>query len=307
MIVFCGYANLDVVGRVPRLPAPHERVHAASVELMPGGMGANASVAAARACAGSGSEVAFAGVVGTDPLSDGFLGQLSAEGVDATWSARTASLSTAIVLVDAEGQRAVISEDDAVDDAHVAAVADRLEQVGGGLLYLDGYRASSVATAGRPGVVVAIDLDGCDDPELALAAIAQADHVLVGRLRLEELLAVPAATWPDLARAGRTHLLVTDGPRGWQLARPDGSQISGEALAVDVVDDTGAGDCFAGTYLAGLAVGLLPDAAASRAGVAASLSCTVPGARAAPAPEVVDAHLDLLDHRSQPAPAGGTR
>ena len=293
MIVFCGYANLDVVGRVPRFPRPDERVHAASVEHLSGGMAANAAVAAARA----GAAVAFAGVVGADPLSDRFLAQLAADGVDTGWTDRSGFLSTAIVLVDGAGQRSVVSEDDALGSAHVSAVADRLAAAGGGLLYLDGYRAAELGRAVRPGVSLAVDLDGCDDPATAREAFRLADHVVVGRGRLTGPLDVPATGWAELARASGTVLVVTDGARGWSLHGPDGAASRGSALTVDVVDDTGAGDCFTGTYLAGLAAGAASDAAATRAGIAASLSCTVPGARGAPVPALVDASLS-----SSPAP-----
>jgi sulfofructose kinase len=289
MIVFCGYANLDVVGRVPRFPRPDERLHASAVEHLPGGMAANAAVAAARA----GAQVAFAGVVGADPLSDRFLAELSADGVDPTWSDRSAFLSTAIVLVDALGRRSVISEDDALGAAHVSAVADRLAGAGAGrsLLYLDGYRAVEVGTAVRPQVTVAVDLDGCDDRHIALDAVRHAGHVVVGRRRLEGLFDVPEERWAALAASSGTAVVVTDGARGWTLCAPDGSTTSGPAPAVTVVDDTGAGDCFAGTYLAGVEAGLPLATAATRAGIAASLSCTVLGARGAPSPHVVDAVL----------------
>ena len=290
MIVFCGYANLDVVGRVPRFPRPDERVHAAAVEQLPGGMAANAAVAAARA----GARVAFAGVVGPDPVSALFLDQLAADGVDTAWTDRSAFLSTAIVLVDGDGRRSVVSQDDALDGAHVTAVADRLAAAGGGLLYLDGYRADQVRGAARPGVTVAVDLDGCDDRTVAMSAVAHADHVVVGRQRLAELLAVPPESWPAVAQSSGTTLVVTDGARGWALHAPDGSATDGPALPVQVVDDTGAGDCFTGTYLAALDAGRAPAAAAARAAVAASLSCTVPGARGAPSPDSVDAALDRL-------------
>lgn len=291
MIVFCGYANLDVVGRVPRFPRPDERLHASAIEHLPGGMAANAAVAAARA----GARVAFAGALGDDPLSDRFLAELAADGVDPAWSDRTAFLSTAIVLVDAAGRRSVISEDDGFGAAHVTAVADRLA-VSGGLLYLDGYRAAAVAAAVRPGVAVAVDLDGCDDAGVALGAVRAATHVVVGRGRLESVLGVPRDAWSGLATASATTLAVTDGARGWILCTPDGATVTGAALPVDVVDDTGAGDCFTGTYLARIDAGDPPAAAAARAGVAASLSCTVPGARGAPTPELVGAALRRVPH-----------
>jgi sulfofructose kinase len=290
VIVFCGYANLDVVGRVPHFPRPDERVHASAVEHLPGGMAANAAVSAARA----GARVAFAGALGRDPLSDRFLAELTAERVDTTWSDRSAFLSTAIVLVDAAGRRSVISEDDGLGDAHVTAAADRLAAAGGGLLYLDGYRAAAAAAAVRPGVAVAVDLDGCDDPADGLRAVRAATHVVVGRHRLESAFGVPRERWSGLAASSGTVLAVTDGASGWTLCTPDGAVVTGAALPVDVVDDTGAGDCFTGTYLAGIDDGLPTAEAAGRAGVAASLSCTVPGARGAPTPDLVGAALRRL-------------
>lgn len=284
-VVFCGYANLDVVGRVPRFPTPDERVHATAIAQLPGGMAANAAVAAARA----GARTAFAGVVGADLFSDLFLAQLDAEGIDTSWSDRAGWLSTAIVLVDGKGRRSVVSQDDAVDAAHVARVVDRLAGLGGGLLYLDGYRAAEVPAAVRPGVTLAVDLDGCEDPDRARAVLATADHVVVGRQRLTGVLDLRVRD-----RGPDTTVVVTDGALGWELAGPDGLSAAASALVVDVVDDTGAGDCFIGTHLAGLAAGLDPVAAATRAGVAASLSCTREGARAAPVPAQVDAELQRL-------------
>ncbi len=259
-------------------------MHATAIDQLPGGMGANAAVAAARA----GARTAFAGVVGADLPSDLFLAQLDAEGVDTTWTDRSGYLSTAIVLVDGEGRRSVVSQDDALGGAHVGRVADRLARAGGGLLYLDGYRAAQLPTAARPGVHLAVDLDGCEDPAVARAALARADHVVVGRTRLTRLLGLGADD-----RGPTTTLVVTDGAAGWELTGPH-DHAAGAALAVDVVDDTGAGDCFVGTHLAGLAAGLAPVEAATRAGVAASLSCTREGARAAPTPDQVTAALDQL-------------
>ncbi|MDK3255203.1 carbohydrate kinase family protein [Blastococcus capsensis] len=287
MIVFCGYANLDVVARVPEFPRPDERVHATGMEHLPGGMAANAAVAAARA----GAVVAFSGAVGDDALSRRFLEQLADEGIDVTWTDRSSFLSTAVVLVDVEGRRAVVSQDDALGTGHVLATAERLGAAGGGLLYLDGYRAAHVGVAARPGITVAVDLDGCEDRDQALDAIGSAGHVVIGRRRLEELLDVPRDTWAGLAATTGTHLLVTDGSRGWLLHEPGGAVVTSPALPVAVVDDTGAGDCFTGTYLAGIDAGLRPARAAARAGVAASLSCSVHGARGAPGPAAVDTAL----------------
>ncbi|ASR35596.1 hypothetical protein BAY61_11980 [Prauserella marina] len=286
MIVFCGYANSDVTVRVPEMPAAGSRINAHSIQRHDGGMAANAAFAAAKA----GATTAFAGVVGDDALSGAFLDTLARAGADVAWTARDGTLTSAIVLVGPEGDRTIISQDDDVDPAHIAATAHRLDELGGGMLYLDGYRfpQAGEALAGRRTVRCAVDLDGCTDPGAARVAAALAEHVVAGPWHAALLGPDPAAA----AAEHRTTLVVTDGPRGWRLFAPDGSAHSGAAVPVTTVDTTGAGDCFTGSYLARIDGGDDPVTAARYAAVAASLSCTATGARAGiPFPDRVLAML----------------
>ncbi|GLY81679.1 carbohydrate kinase family protein [Actinoallomurus iriomotensis] len=299
MIVFCGYANTDLTVRIPVLPGPGARVQATGVQYGEGGMAANASVAAAR----MGADARFAGVVGSDALSTAFLGTLAAEGVGTGWTARDAELTTAVVLLTPDGERSIISQDDAVDTGHIAGVLRAAREAGADWLYLDGYRFPAAAAVlasqpDRPRVVV--DLDGCDGPEATRAALSAADHAIGGRAQLTEFVGDDNAL-VRVAVEHRVYLVVTDGPRGWTLLTPAGERHDGEAITVDAVDATGAGDCFAGTYCAELDRGTAPLEAARFAAVAAGLSCTRPGARdGMPRRDAVTAYLQA---RSGPQPA----
>ncbi|MEV5705033.1 carbohydrate kinase family protein [Actinoallomurus sp. NPDC052274] len=316
MIVFCGYANTDLTVRVPVLPGPGDRVQATGVQYGEGGMAANASVAAARV----GADARFAGVVGTDRLSTAFLKALEAEGIGTAWTSRTAALTTAVILLTPDGERSVISQDDAVDTDHIAEVVRVAREAGASWLYLDGYRFPEAATvlAGPPGPHVVVDLDGCDGPEAMRAALSAADHAIGGRAQVTEFLGDDDA----LVRAAvehRVYLVVTDGSRGWTLLTPEGERHDGEAIKVTTVDATGAGDCFAGTYCAELDRGTSPLQAALFAAVAAGLSCTRPGARdGLPRRETVSAYLNthpesrsgtksgpISAHTPGPAPSQG--
>ncbi|QVQ51777.1 carbohydrate kinase family protein [Spiractinospora alimapuensis] len=284
MIVFCGYANTDVVARIPRLPGGGERVHADPIEYHHGGMGANASVAAARA----GADARFAGAVGDTPRDRAFLDSLAEAGVDTSWCGTEDALPTCVILVTPDGERSVVSHDDALTPAHVARAAARLRDHGGGWLYVDGYRWPEAGPAlfadGQApddGMRLLVDLDGCADRAAAEAALSHAQHVVVGRTLLEELFG-PAVDPATLAARFDTTVLVTAGAAGWSLAAPDGHVDRGAAHPVSVVDTTGAGDCFVGVYLAALDRGTAPTSAAGTAAVAAALSCTVPGPRGAP-------------------------
>jgi sugar/nucleoside kinase (ribokinase family) len=276
VIVFCGYANSDLTVGVPVLPGAGARVQATRMHRGDGGMGANAATAAARV----GADVRFAGVVGGDPLSGAFLDAMARDGVDVSWTVRTGTLTTSVILLTPDGERSIISQDDDLGTERVAEVVRSAARAGAGLLYLDGYRfpAAAAAFGGGAPFRVLVDLDGADTAEAVRAALEVADHAVVGRAQATELLGGDAELAAAAASSG-THLVVTDGPRGWTLLTPSGGRHDGRALGVTTVDATGAGDCFAGTYAAELDRGADPVEAARFAAVAAGLSCTRPGAR----------------------------
>ncbi|MDP9611459.1 carbohydrate kinase family protein [Streptomyces hygroscopicus] len=308
MIVFCGYANIDLTVGVPRLPAPGARVQATAVRHGHGGMAANASVAAAR----TGADAWFAGVVGPDPRSTAFLAALDADGVRTDWTARTGTLTTAVVLLTPDGERAVISQDDELDARHITRTARAAREAGADWLYLDGYRfpgaaaalaeAAAGAPSGKPAPGVVVDLDGCDRAEALRTALTTADHAVIGRPLAVALLGGE----PALAQAAAdhdVHLVVTDGARGWTLLTPAGERHAGAAIDVDTVDATGAGDCFTGAYCAELDRGRSPLEAARFAAVAAGLSCTRPGARdGLPDRRAVDSWLEAHATPGSPEP-----
>jgi ribokinase len=82
----------------------------------------------------------------------------------------------------------------------------------------------------------------------------------------------------SLLAAGAAAVVVTLGADGALLAEP-GRRRRIPALAVDVVDTTGAGDTFAGVLAAWIASGHDLDAAVDAANRAAGLSVTRNGAR----------------------------
>lgn len=289
MILFCGYANLDVLVGVPCLPGNASRLHARSIERMDGGTAANAAVAAAR----DGARSAFGGAVGDGAEDSAFLGRLADDGVDISWVSTDRFISTAVVLVTPDGERVVISQDDALDDERIARGIRNLRHRGGGWLYLDGYRwpgAVEILRVEDPRHTLKIftDLDGCESPDAARSALKVSDHLVLGRPQLLSLFPSGQQDAGMLAQEYGAVVIVTDGPRGWELATPEGTHVRADALLVTAVDSTGAGDCFCGVYLASLDAGMTPEQSAHRAAVAAALSCTRPGARAAPSREEIN-------------------
>ena len=89
-------------------------------------------------------------------------------------------------------------------------------------------------------------------------------------------------TWPAaldaLTRRFGTTFLLTLGARGAVLIEPGAPALAVPALAVNTVDTTGAGDVFAGVFLAAWLNGRGKPQAARIACRAASLSTTAKGA-----------------------------
>ena len=278
MIVCCGYVNVDLSVRVPRLPSDGARVQATAMERQAGGMAANAAAAAAA----FGAEVAFVGTVGDDPDGRWLVDDLADRGIDVTGVASDRRTTHCLVLVAPDGQRAIISEDDHLRPADLRSAYDRAAATAG-VLYLDGYRwpaAATVLNAGGSRPVIVSDLDGCESLDGLHAAARTVDHLLCSRSHFAQLVGTPAAedVARVLARDAGTAVVLTDGARGW-WAVAGGQERSGAALPVEAVDTTGAGDAFCGAYLAEIERGAGVFDAARAANAAAALSTTGAGAR----------------------------
>ncbi|MCC3272266.1 PfkB family carbohydrate kinase [Arthrobacter zhangbolii] len=277
MIAFCGYANRDVIVQMDVLPSPGERLQARSIRLYDGGMAANAAVAAAR----FGADAVFAGAVGADPESAAFLAALEREGVSTAWSRTDAFLTHAVVLLDRHGERAVVSEDDALTGDDLEAVLGRLHPGSGHWLYVDGYRWEQPLPA-RTEARIVVDIDGCHTAAQVRNAAAAAGHLLGSRRTFEDTCGLSLEELQEMSRREETTIVLTRGAGGLDLLEPGRPVRHIPAVRVEAVDDTGAGDCFAGVYVAELALGQTAAAAATTAAAAAALACTRRGARASP-------------------------
>ena len=282
-VVIVGSVNADLVVSVSRLPRAGETVTGGTFARHGGGKGANQAVAAARA----GADVAMVGAVGADDLGDEALRELAAEGIDVAGVARLDGVATGVaaIVVDERGENliAVASGANAQLEAPVVeeAVARLLGAGTRGVVLLShevpedavlaGIRAAraggwQVVLNPAPARALPDDVDG-----VVLTPNAHEARVLAREQDVE------AAGRALAARTGAP-VLVTLGAEGALLLDGDGERLS--ALAVDVVDTTGAGDAVNGALAAELAAGRALRDAARFALAAAALSTRVPGARA---------------------------
>jgi ribokinase len=266
-----GAVNVDLVVRCERLPGPGETVAGGTFSRHHGGKGGNQAVAAARALDRL-DAVAIIGAVGRDDLGKEAMLALAAEGVDESQLTRT-NLPTgvAIIVVDAAGENQIAvaqGANGAVAADTVAASLDRL----------------------RPELVLA-SLEVAKDAVVAAArwcrqaGIAFVVNPAPVQPWTAELLPFASAITPnevELAALGamppEVPVIETRGERGARIVQ-GGIPQDLPAPKVEVVDTTGAGDCFNGVFAAGLLEGRPLVDAVARAVAAAALSVTQPGAR----------------------------
>ena len=278
---------MDLVARVSALPRPGETVAGHGLQRLPGGKGLNQAVAAAR----MGATVAMIGARGADADGDALVALLAGEGVDArhvlkrdvgSGGAPAMHTGLAQVLVADDGENAIVVHGGAnatlkPDEACAAlAVVSTTGSVSAAKI--------AVAQLETPPATVAAFFGAARErgmrtllntaPALPGTAhlLALADIVVLNETELAHYSATDSA-----ALAAVPTLIVTLGAQGARVVTAAGATHH-PAPSVQVVDTTGAGDCFCGVLAAMLARGLDLDAAVSRAVAAASLAVTRVGA-----------------------------
>jgi len=271
-IVVVGSSNMDLVARSPRIPVTGETILGGDFIMTPGGKGANQAVAAARLGA------SLAGFKET--------------GINTDYVTQTADASSgvALITVDDEGNNAIV----VAPGANGRLTRDDVETA-----------RSVIASAGALVVQLEVPLDTVEyavaaahdhhvpvvmDPapacELGWDLLAKLDVITPNETEAQIVTGVEV-TDVDSARAACKSLLernvravaLTMGSKGFLAACDEGLEFV-EAVEVDALDTTAAGDAFAGALAVGLANGQSFLEAADFAGYVAALSVTKMGAQA---------------------------
>ena len=252
----------------------------AQVRLTRGGSAANVAVAAAPR-----HPVRFIGRVGDDTLGRALVDELDAAGVQARVQ-RGGRTGAIVVLVDADGERTMITDRGAAADLDAIAESDiaGADWVHAPLYGFANPRSARAVTdaaarAAAHGARVSLDLSSVATlrelgPHTVRRILAELDpHVVFAND--EEARAVrdlgiavpPRTTW--VVKRGADPVLVTAG------GRTDAVPV--EKVA-DVLDTTGAGDAFAAGYLVAALEGADALGAARAGGVLAMSALRRPGA-----------------------------
>ena len=260
-----------------------------------GGDTSNAAVAAARQGASTGMITGL----GRDMPGDSFMALWEREGIDTGTVTRTDRYQTGVYFVTHDEAGHHFLHHSANSAAAMFGPGDvPVRAIGRArMLYLSGISQgistsacdatlAAIDAARRHGVKIAYDTNYRPRlwPPSRAAAMMRAtmesvDYALPG---IEDVRILTGLTDPDAMldyylKLGCGVVVLKMGEAGAYLATP-GARVKIPALKVEVVDATGAGDTFCGSFLARILAGDSPEPAARYAAVAAGLKCTGYGA-----------------------------
>jgi 2-dehydro-3-deoxygluconokinase len=270
----------------------------------------NAAIAAAR----QGARAGYITALGNDMPGDSFMALWAREGVDASTVIRTNRWLTGVYFVThdetghhflhyrANSAASMYTRDDLPTAAFAAAQIFYASGISQGISTTAADAVfAAIDIARRNGVKVAYDTNyrprlwpPARAAAMMHAAMAQADYALPG---IEDVQTLTGLTDPDAMldfylRLGPKVVVLKMGESGAYLATPQ-HRVRIPRHVVPVVDATGAGDAFCGSFLARILAGDAPEQAARYANFAAALKCTGYGAVAPiPRPAVIRAAME---------------
>ena len=290
-----GSLNMDQVVHVPRIPLLGETLlSTSSLKLAPGGKGANQAVAMARL----GAPVAMAGRLGSDPFGEALLRSLRADNVntDLIVVDQEESSGVALIYLTPAGDNAIVVAAGAnmrvgQDRVQLSAIFEAITQARVLLLQLEiplETVSALIAAGHNAGTPVVLNLAPAQAlpwetlKQVQVLVVNETEIALLTGRQVNEVEEARAAALA-LHKQGIASIAVTLGGQGAILVTTGGHGearfIFQPAPAVQVVDTTAAGDCFAGALTLALTEGQAPGDALQFAVYASALKVTKFGAQ----------------------------
>lgn len=277
---------MDMVVKVPHMPAAGETILAGNMELVPGGKGANQAYAAGRL----GARVTMFGAVGSDSYADIEKNSLASAGVDTSrllmregkstglaWITVNEAGDNSIVVI--PGANATVTEQDIADNEALLRDCDIL------LCQLEIPLKTVVYAAKRAKELgKTVVLDPAPVPqEFPEELFSYIDIIKPNETEAAQLLGASVNGYEEasdkLRAKGIKNVLITLGPKGAYI----NSETEGKHLMpvrqVPVVDTTAAGDSFTAALAVRLAAGSSVVQAVRYANEVAAIVVTRKGAQ----------------------------
>ncbi len=280
MIIVFGSLNMDLVINPDHSPAAGETIITKDLAQLPGGKGANQAVAAARA----GAKTYMAGCVGMDGFGTDLTSVLNEQNVDTSLVTKgDKATGTAIIIVEPNGENRIIVVAGTNFEARAKQIPDEFLTPQNTILMqmetLPEEVKSLARRAKQKGARVILNLApfntaGSDSFEFL-------DYLILNETEIFQLTENNdyMASAKSLSEKYDLTCIVTLGADGVIACTKDNTQHRVPAIKLSkIVDTTGAGDAFCGTFAAMLDQGYSLDDAMKFAASAGSLACLKKGA-----------------------------
>jgi|tagenome__1003787_1003787.scaffolds.fasta_scaffold20965949_2 ribokinase len=256
--VLCvGDIDIDLFVALPEIPGFDQKVGGRHLGQMPGGMSANSAVAFTRL----GHPARLMAAIGDDAGGREALLKVAAEGVDVSHVVKREGVNsfTCVVLLSPSAEKSLIRLE---TDAYLPSIHDIQPEVFDGIRHVHVTYGDAALTehvlreAHARGLITSLDLEPPDirrAPDRLSTVLRLVDTLFVNRegwLSVREALGAPLHSGM-LKRGGE--IILTMGADGCRhidahMGSPVETIVPG--LALDAIDTTGAGDCFAAAYIA---------------------------------------------------------
>lgn len=296
-IVVVGSINMDVVIRVPHIPAEGETLMAASVNHYGGGKGANQAVAGARL----GGDISLIGRIGNDDFGKTLRDNLIDSGIHMEgleWDEMVPT-GTAYINVSDRGENNIVVYSGAnsrLDVEQVQRYEYLFDKAEFCLIQMEipmktvSYvieicRSKGVKVLLNPAPAFLLDSELLKDLYMIIPNESELDILCPGSDLLEDKA-------KSLRDKGVQNVIVTLGDKGCMLHNREGTQ-SFSAIPVQPVDTTAAGDSFIGGLVVGLSENRPMKSAIRFASVVAGIAVSREGAQVSiPDRRTVDTYIE---------------
>jgi ribokinase len=268
-VVVVGSLNLDYIASVKKLPVPGETVAASGLIRRFGGKGANQAVAAAR----QGAKVSLIGCVGDDDDGRAYCKHLKAEGIDVSGIVRTskALTGTALIAVADNAENVIIVAAGANGELAAHALSRVRPKIARAAAVLVQFEIPMTTTKAVVQLANRLQIPVVLNPSPLREGFpwgsCKLDTLIVNAGEAQTIFGLPPEdfvgrqrAWSNaMANCKVAQLIVTRGAQP-TICFTASDFLEVPTLKVRPVDTVGAGDAFAGTFVARRAdgLGLLP-------------------------------------------------
>ncbi len=283
-IIVIGSANIDMITKVPHIPAPGETVLGTDFFTIQGGKGANQAVAASRA----GGEVVFLACVGADSFGEEALEAYAKEKIDISYIKKTTEASTGVALINvaASGENSIAVAPGANSQLMPEDIMKHEDLLADAAIILVQLEVPLETIETAAGIAAKYQIPFILNPAPAQkleTTLLEKVTILTPNEQEAQLLAgikaPPAELATRLVSMGVKSAIITLGKEG-AIYTSNNQEINHlPGIKVKAVDTTAAGDTFNGYLSAELAAGKSLAQAIELANKAAALSVTRLGAQ----------------------------